>query len=225
MRYYPVFLDIRNRPCLVVGAGQVGTRKVKGLLKCSARVNVVSPTASDEMKALARVGAITYHARSYQMGDVAGMFLVISATDDEKLNIVIHRDAEKLHIPCNIADRPQLCSFILPAVIQQGDLILAVSTSGRSPALARRIREMLQEQFGEEYGQLLLLMGAIRKRLLAENHAPEAHKSLFEQLLDEGLLQLVRENRYGAIDSLLKKTLGPGFRFDELMPSERAEKS
>jgi precorrin-2 dehydrogenase/sirohydrochlorin ferrochelatase len=146
------------------------------------------------------------------------MFLVMGATDDEALNRRVHRDAEARGMLCNIADRPAACNFILPAVVRRGDLILAVSTSGRSPAMARRLRRSLQEGFGPEYGPALELMGAVRSRLLAADHAPEEHKPLFEALIDGGLLALVRAEDRRKIQELVDRVLGAGFPLDELLP-------
>jgi precorrin-2 dehydrogenase/sirohydrochlorin ferrochelatase len=159
--------------------------------------------------------------REYVGDDLQGMFLVMGATDDERLNRRIRTDAEHLKILCNIADRPEQCDFILPAVVQRGDLIVTVSTSGRSPALAKKLRQDLQSQFGDEYTAFLDLMGAIRKRLLAEAHAPEEHKPIFERLVHSNILTWIREGRRNDIDRLLAEVLGDGWRADDLLPTRR----
>ena len=217
MQYYPVSLDINSRKCLVVGGGGVGTRKVITLLDCGAKVTVVSPDVSGQLLELANNGSIVLEKRSYRKTDLDGVFLVIGTTDDEELNRQISIDAEKLNMLCNIADRPKVCNFILPSIVNRGDLTISISTSGKSPALAKRLRIELEEQFGNEYAELLRLMGAIRKKLLSQKHEPEAHKHLFEQLISRSLLDMIRGNRKDQIDSLLCEVLGEGFRFDELM--------
>jgi precorrin-2 dehydrogenase len=217
MRYYPVCLDIKDRHCLVVGGGQVGTRKVRTLLDCGARVTVVSPEVTDELSRLGTQGRIRIALRDYRTADLASAFLVIGATDDPELNRRVHQDAEAAHRLCNIADQPDLCNFVLPAVVTQGDLIVAVSTSGRSPAFARHLRRLLQDQFGPEYGRFLDLMGAIRRRLLAAEHAPEVHKPLFEKLIQNNLLEMIKNDDRSGIDALLAAVLGPGFIYEELM--------
>ena len=217
MRYYPINLDIKNRKCLVVGGGGVGTRKVVTLLDCGAKITVVSPDVSGQLLELANNGSIVLEKRSYRKTDLDGMFLVIGTTDDEELNRQISIDAEKLNMLCNIADRPKVCNFILPSIVNRGDLTISISTSGKSPALAKKLRIELEEQFGNEYAELLRLMGAIRKKLLSQKHEPEAHKQLFEQLINRSLLDMIRGNRKDEIDSLLCEVLGDGFRFDELM--------
>lgn len=219
-RYYPVNLDIRGRLCLVVGGGEVGTRKVQGLLNCGARVTLISPEATETLQALAADGKIVWHRRRFSTGDVKGYFLVIGATDDEPLNRQVHADAEAHMLLCNIADRPEICNFILPAVIRRGDLSLAISTSGRSPAFAKHLRKTLADQFGPEYKTFLDLMGAIRKRLLAEDHAPEAHKPLFEALITGGLLEMIRDGDRAGVDALLLDILGDGYNFRSLINSD-----
>jgi precorrin-2 dehydrogenase/sirohydrochlorin ferrochelatase len=217
MRYYPVCLDIKDRDCLVVGGGQVGTRKVRTLLTCGARVTVVSPQVTAELSQLGRQGRIRIVLRDYRTDDLADAFLVIGATDDPGLNRRVYRDAEAARRLCNIADQPDLCNFVLPSIVHQGDLIIAISTSGRSPAFAKHLRRRLQGQFGPEYGRLLDLMGAIRSRLLAAEHAPEAHKPLFEELIHNNLLEMIRNDDRGSINTLLESVLGPGFIYEELM--------
>jgi precorrin-2 dehydrogenase/sirohydrochlorin ferrochelatase len=145
------------------------------------------------------------------------MFLVIGATNDEKLNRQISGDADRLNTLCNIADRPEVCNFILPSIVHRDDLVITISTSGKSPALAKKLRKSLENQFGEEYGTLLRLMGAIRKKLLRQAHEPEAHKPLFEQLLNSDLIGMIQENKTDDINALLFDILGEGYRFEELM--------
>ena len=217
MQYYPVSLDIKDRKCLVVGGGRVGTRKVVTLLDCGAKVTVVSPHVRGNLIELADRGLITLEKRPYRKTDLDGKFLVIGTTDSEKLNRQISMDAEKLNMLCNIADRPEVCNFILPSIVNRGDLTISISTSGKSPALAKKLRVELEEQFGSEYAEVLRLLGAIREKLLSQKHEPEAHKHLFEQLISRSLLDMIRGNRKDEIDSLLCEILGEGFRFDELM--------
>jgi precorrin-2 dehydrogenase / sirohydrochlorin ferrochelatase len=221
MRYYPICLDIQGRSCLVVGGGQVGTRKVKTLLDCGAQVTVISPEVTAELADLAARNRIAIRQRSYRSTDQQGVFLTVGATDDMELNRRIHHDAEQAGRLCNIADQPQLCNFVLPSVIQQGDLMLAISTSGKSPAFAKYLRRTLQSQFGPEYGTLLNLMGALRRRLLSEAHAPEMHKPLFERLIEGGLLEMIRLDRRERIDALLEQVLGPGFSYETLIENNQ----
>jgi len=217
MRYYPVHLDIQNRKCLIVGGGAVGTRKVSTLLECGARVTVVSPDPTPELVRLASAGTITLIKRAYQSNDINGMLLVIGATDDESLNWQISQDANEADILCNIADRPEVCNFILPSIVRRGDLVITISTSGKSPALAKHLRQQLEKQFGEEYADFLLLMGAVRKKLLSRAHEPEAHKDLFHKLIDSNLIALMQQGKKEEINSLLYKILGKGYKIEELL--------
>ncbi len=218
MKYYPINLNIQNRNCLVVGGGGVGTRKVTTLLDCGARVTVVSPDPTSRLKKLAAEGSIQLKKRSYRSDDVNKMFLVIGATDDENLNRQISKDAERVNILCNIADRPEVCNFILPAIVRRGDLAITISTSGKSPALAKRLRLNLETQFGEEYADFLRLMGAIRDKLLSQAHEPEAHKALFNQLIDKDLIGLIKAGNTNDINTLLYEVLGEGFNIEDLLP-------
>ncbi len=220
MRYYPVNLDIRNRKCLVVGGGEVGTRKVITLLECGAFVTVVSIKASEKLLKLAESGLIELKRRPYTGADLGGMFLVICATDNEQLNLQVGRDAGKFNMLCNIADRPEACNFILPALVKRGDLIIAVSTSGKSPAFAKKIRKDLEKQYGVEYADFLKLMGAIRKKLLSNSHEPEAHKPLFEKLVNKDIVQLIKKNDADKIDSVLFEVLGEGYGYMDLVGQE-----
>ena len=217
MRYYPVNLDVRNRNCLVVGGGAVAARKVMTLLKCGARVTVVSPDICRDLDKLARDGAIILKTRGYRRSDMDHMFLVIGATDDKDLNRQIFKDAEALGTLCNIADQPEACSFILPSVVHQGDLLIAISTSGKSPAFAKQLRKDLEKTFGKEYAEFLQLMGAVREKLLKTDHAPEAHKKKFENLIHKGLIDLIRNQQTDAIDAILREILGDGYEYKSLM--------
>lgn len=223
MRYYPVNLDIRNRDCLVIGGGSVGKRKILTLLECGAQVTVVSPKISNEIKGLSKEHPIALRERKYCSSDLEGKFLVIGATDNEEVNQQISKDAANAGILCNIVDRPQECTFVLPAIVKQGDLIVAISTSGKSPAFAKSLRQKLSGEFGPEYGKFLDVMGAIRQKLLQKGKSPEEHKQMFEQLIDEGLLKLVKHNNGKQIDTFLKKVLGEGFALEDLLNTKSKE--
>jgi len=217
MRYYPVYLDMRGRNALVVGGGAVGSRKVETLLRAGARVTLVSPQVTETIRLLADAGRLTWHTRGYQSQDVADMFLVFSATDDPDLNRRIEEDAARQHALCNFATQPDRGQFILPSIIERGDLLVSISTSGKSPAVARRLRQDLETYFGEEYVPFLRLMGAVRERLLAREHAPDDHRKAFGQLIDGGLLALVKAGDRHGINRLLKSVLGDGFDGERLM--------
>jgi precorrin-2 dehydrogenase len=201
----------------VVGGGSVGTRKVLTLLECGANATVVSTVATEKLKELSNKGLIKLKERSFQASDLDDQFLVIGATDNQKLNFDIHAEAERRGLLCNIADRPEVCNFILPSIVDRGDLIIAISTSGKSPAFAKKLRKHLETQFGNEYGEFLNLMGAIRKKLLSQDHEPEAHKHIFEQLIDGDLIQMIKGGDTDRINSLLFEVLGEGYELESLI--------
>ena len=192
--FYPVNLDIKDRHCLVVGGGPVAARKAKTLMECEAMVTVVSPEFNESFRILAQNPRLTLVQRPYEISDLEGKFLVIGATSDEALNRQINADAESRNMLCNIADVPDLCTFIVPAVITQGDLMIAVSTGGSSPALARRIREDLEQRFGPEYAEMTKLMGEIRRLVLAIGMPSDENKKLFTEIVDSTLLDALKKN-------------------------------
>jgi precorrin-2 dehydrogenase/sirohydrochlorin ferrochelatase len=224
MRYYPIFLDIKGRSCLVVGGGGVGTRKVETLLECGAQVTVVGINVTKTLKLLSEKELITLKLRAYRPSDLNGIFLLIGATNDERLNQRLSMDAEKRNMLCNIADRPAACNFILPSIVQRGDLTVAISTSGKSPAFAKKLRKDLEAQFDGSYAVLLDLMGAIRNRLLVEAHAPEQHKPIFNRIIHSNILGMIKERNVDAIDSVLMNILGPGYSFHALMKTAKTPK-
>jgi precorrin-2 dehydrogenase/sirohydrochlorin ferrochelatase len=160
--FYMACLNLRDRRCLVVGAGPVGLDKIDGLLAADARVTVVAPEAHDEVRALAREGSIEWHRRRYERGDLEGCFLVFAAMEDTDLNVAVFRDAEERAMLVNVVDVPPLCNFIMPAIVRQGPIAIAISTSGASPALAKRLKREIAEGFGEPYARLAELLNDLR---------------------------------------------------------------
>ncbi len=214
MRYYPINLDIKNRVCLVVGGGEVATRKVNMLVRCGAKVTVISPEVTDELKELSSNHKINLNERGYQSSDLnENIFLVFAATDNAKVNRQVQADADHLRILCNIADNPDHSHFTLPAVVNQGDLILSISTSGKSPALSRIIRRELEQSFGPEYAECLRIMGDIRENLLKKGHAPEAHRKLFRSVLDKGLIKMIKAKDSAGVQTLLTEVFGQDAEF------------
>lgn len=218
MKYYPVFLDVKDRDCLVVGGGAVGTRKAAGLYRSGARVRVISKAFSQRLET---TSGICRECKSYEPSDLETAFLVFAATDSKELNEQIREDAAKKNILCNIADAPDRSDFILPSVVERGDLVCAVSTSGASPALAKKIRKELEQMLGPEYKDFLLLMKNIRKKLLKEGHDPSAHKKIFTALVEKKIPALIAANDRTRIDSVLLELLGPGYGYHRLVPQEQ----
>lgn len=219
MKFYPIFLDVQDRDCLVVGGGDVGTRKALGLAKAGARVRVVSPYFSPGLEK-SKQKNIRLVYKAYEPSDLGRAFLVFAATNNPDLNEQIQVQAKKNRILCNIVDAPDLSDFILPSVVERGDLAIAVSTSGSSPALARKIRRDLGEKFGPEYDIFLELMGNIRKKLLEGGHDPVAHQQIFRTLVEKKLPALIAAKEDVQIDSILLELLGRGYEYRCLVSQE-----
>ncbi len=211
MDYYPLNLDIRGRLCLVVGGGKVAARKVGSLLACEARVAVVSPHLEARLQELARAGRIAWQAREFRPADLDGVFLVIAATDRSPVNRAVADEAGRRNILCNAVDQPQAGIFIVPSVVRRGDLMLTVSTAGRSPALAKYLRKELEARFGSEYEILLRLLGAVRQHLLAAGHDPGAHREVFEDLVCADLIEAIGRGRWIEVRQRLRTILGSAY--------------
>ena len=194
MRYYPMFVSLEGRSCLVVGAGQVGLRKIQSLLDCGASrlVIIERGEATEALCALAVCPGVQVLQRDFEPTDLDGMFLAIAATSHPDLNLHIGALCRQRGIFCNVVDSPQQGNFIVPSAVHRGDLTLAISTGGQSPALTKRIRKDLQERFGEEYAMLLRLMGRLRPLVLALHHDPEENAALFRKFVGSRLLEAFR---------------------------------
>ncbi len=200
-RYYPIFVDMAARPCLVVGGGVVAERKVEGLLEAGARVTVVSPTVSVRLGAWARTGAIRHVPRMYQPQDLAGQDFAFVATDSGEVNTTVFRDGRDGGTLVNAADDPEHCDFILPAVLRRGALVVAVATGGASPALSRVVRDQLEAYFGDEYAALAEIAAEVRAALRARGHA--APGEAWRRALDADLLHVIADGRLADARRLL----------------------
>jgi precorrin-2 dehydrogenase len=184
-----MFIKLAGRPCLVVGTGAVAESKIAGLLDAAAKVRVVAPEATEQVKSWAAAAQIEWLARSCEPSDLEGMFLVVAATSSHELHENLHAEARRRGVLCNVVDVPELCDFYYPAVAQRGALQIAVSTSGQSPALAQRLRKELEEQFGPEYEAWLQQLGEERAKLFAANMDPEERKRLLHDLASADALK------------------------------------
>ncbi|MBI3796074.1 MAG: bifunctional precorrin-2 dehydrogenase/sirohydrochlorin ferrochelatase [Deltaproteobacteria bacterium] len=216
MKYYPIFLDLQTRPCLVIGGGTVAERKVGSLLQANAQVTVISPTCTSQLGAWAANGMITLHQRLYCSGDLQDFSVVFAATNDEILHEKIAFEAKKAGILLNVVDRPALCSFIVPAIVSRGDLTLAISTGGTSPALAKKIRQTLEQHFGPEYDLALRLLARVRERVARTGLSAEERQRLFTALADSPLLDYLRERQTDKLNALLRETLGESCTLEDL---------
>jgi precorrin-2 dehydrogenase/sirohydrochlorin ferrochelatase len=164
---YLVNLALEGRAAVVIGGGEVATRKVQDLLAAKAHVTVIAPQLCDRVVALADEKRIVVYVRPYRAADLAGAFVVIAATDDEGLNARVAADAAARNVLVNVVDRPALCTFTVPATVRRGSLTIAIATEGRCPALAGILREELEERYGPEYAELVGLFGELRKKMIA----------------------------------------------------------
>lgn len=204
MGYYPVFVRLDGRFCVVIGGGRVAARKVEGLLACGARVLVISPSFVSSLEEEARQGRIMLKRRCYQSGDLEGAFMVIAATGDRGINSLVQKEAESRGILFNAVDDPELCNFIVPSVIRRGDVQIAISTGGRSPALARRLRERLEAEVEEVYGVLAALLGEVREEARERiPNQPVREAFFYEAAGDEGIMELLRQGRCDAAKRML----------------------
>ncbi len=180
-KLFPLFLKLSARSCLVVGAGAVAESKIASLLEASARVRVVAPEATPQVRSWAQSNTVEWRQRAFEPGDLDGMFLVVAATSSVELHERIFAEATRRGVLCNIVDVPTLCDFYYPSVVQRGPLQIAISTSGLSPALAQRLRKQLEEQFGPEYEEWLMQLGKAREKLHSAKMDPEERKRLLHQ--------------------------------------------
>ena len=182
-RYYMACLDLRDRRCVVVGAGAVGIEKIRGLLDCGARVTVVAPEADDALHSL----PVVWRPRRYKTRDLGGAFLVVAATSDNRVNRRVHADAERRSMLCNVADVPELCNFILPSVYRRDPIAVAVSTGGASPALAKRLRDDIGTRIGPEHAELAQRLQALRPWAKRRFETYDERRVFFEQFVDGAL--------------------------------------
>lgn len=217
MAYYPVFLNIRGRETLVVGGGGVAERKAEGLLRFEAKVRLVARDLTSRLRARVKAGEMAFLGRAFEERHLEGIFLVIAATSDEGLNRRIASLAKARGILVNAVDQPEDCTFILPSILQRGDLVVAVSTSGKSPAMAGEIRRRLEPVLGSEYAPFLTLMGRIRERILKRGLPQEENSRLFQGLVRSELLQSLRDGDGEKARAVLSGLLPPDIDLESLL--------
>jgi len=210
--YYPIYVQLYEQPCVVIGGGKIAEGKVEGLLAAGAKVTIVSPCLTSRLHTLVEQNQITYIARMYQPGDLAGAFIVICATDQTEINHQVWQEASANRQLVNVVDDTPRCNFIAPATLRKGDLTVAISTGGKAPALAVRLKERLQEQIGTEYERFLELSGQLREPLA--HHVPdfETRKKLWYELVDSDALELLSQGNESAAIEKISQVVG--FRFE-----------
>jgi siroheme synthase-like protein len=218
MRYYPVFLDIAGKPVVVIGGGAIALQKVEGLVDAGAAVTVVSPELSDEMAALREAAKFMYVKRAYEPGDLEGYELAFVATDNYEENKRVWQEGRERHIWVNAVDDIPNCDFIMPGIVKKGELILAISTSGTSPAMARKVREDLETFLTEEDAELLDLAAEVRREFRADGltvqpcrHCVRNGNDVWNAALDGEVKKALKAgDRQTAKNRLLNLLISPG---------------
>src|SRR3954470_22776117 len=203
--FYIACLRLSGRRCVVVGGGDVGLEKVEGLLACDGDVTLVSPEAVGPLEQMAEEGSIRWERREYRPEDLEATFIVIAATGDTDVNIRVFEDAERRAMLVNVVDVPPLCSFILPAIIRSDPLAIAISTSGASPALAKRIRDEIAEEYGEPYAALAVLLNEVRGWAKSTLPTYQDRKAFFESIVngEPDPVELLRRGDEQAVRDLI----------------------
>lgn len=207
MCLFPVNLNISDKLCLVVGGGTVAYRKTMGLLSAGARVRVISPEVHDDLGRLARNREIEWFERGFVEGDLKGAFLVFAATNNFDVQTRIAGEAAKYSVLLNSADDPVSSHFHVPAHFRRGRMLVTVSTGGGSPALARKIRQRLEEEIVPEYEIVVELLAMIRKRVVGQSHDSAANRDLFRRLLQERLVEMVLDANWFELQMMLLREL------------------
>jgi precorrin-2 dehydrogenase/sirohydrochlorin ferrochelatase len=218
MTLFPMFLKLARRRCLVVGAGTIAEGKIAGLLEAGARVRVVAPQATTAIAAWARERRILWIQRAFEPEDLDRAFLVVAATSSIKVHRIVFREARRRGVLCNAVDEPARCDFYYPAVVRRGDLQIAISTGGRSPALAQRLRRELEAQFGHEYGAWLDHLGRSRAALFARAMNPDARRrqlhrdvtaDAFRRFVQRPSVQSVQSGVTESVESVVRGDVNP----------------
>ncbi|MEW6266379.1 MAG: bifunctional precorrin-2 dehydrogenase/sirohydrochlorin ferrochelatase [Thermodesulfobacteriota bacterium] len=224
MSYLPINVDLTGRTCLVVGGGEVGRRKVESLLACGAAVTLVSRDLTPDLDRLVAEGQVERLGAEFESSHLNGAALVFAATDDPGLNARVSAEARSRGLWVNVADQPNLCTFIVPASVRRGNLTISVSTAGRSPALAARIRARIENEFGEEYGRFLEILGRLRPMIKAAGRSSDENKIVFQRLVDSGLPAALAGGDLDQTEAVLAEIVGPEMAKAALVSGPSPEK-
>jgi len=209
--FYPMFVDLEGRRCVVVGGGPIATEKVEKLLDHGAVVRLVSPQITSGLARMIEDGVIAEHReRTYRPEDLEGCFLVIAATNLDPINRMVWQDAEARNMVCNVVDVPPLCNFIVPSIVRRGELALAISTGGASPVVAKHIRRQLDETYGPEWEALVSLLRELRDELKARYLDMPSRRDAVEVLMESDVLRLLAEGDEAGAMELARQVLDVG---------------
>jgi siroheme synthase-like protein len=223
MRTHPVFLRLERRRCVVVGGDGSAGAKIRACLDAgAAEVVVVAPAPSPEIAALLADARVRHEARAYRSGDLTGAAIAYASTDDAALAARLAADAERERVLLNVVDRPEASAFLSPAVLERGELRIAIGTGGASPGLAARLRRDLERVVGPEYGPFVAILGAVRRALAVDPRRRADRRRVLAALLASPLLDLVRDGRWDDVEGLLARVAGPTCTLDRLGMSRGA---
>jgi len=203
----PIALKVKGKKCVVVGGGEVAAQKVRQLMECGALITVVSPDLCPELEKLAKDGSIQWLPKRYEPSVLEGAFLTFACTDDQQVNRQIFADCDACGILCNVVDVPELCHFYMPSILRRGDLVIAVSTSGNSPAFARRVRLFLESLIGDEFGSLVELLGELKDEMRSRLKTIEQRRQFVELVWESDVWQYLREGDLETARNCLRQCL------------------
>jgi len=209
MNYYPFFFELKDKMALVVGGGKVAQRKVETLLAYGSLVNMVAKRLTSRLEELVEKGEVHYIGKDFDEKQLDGMALVFAATDDKKLNHKVSEAARMRGMLVNAVDQPEDCNFIVPAIVRRGDLVIAISTTGKSPALAKMLRERLELQFGYEYEIFLILIGKLRKKILSMGYSQEKNSRIFNEIVRSDIIKALEEKNLRRVEEIFQEILPP----------------
>jgi len=207
MRYYPIYLDLKNRAVLVVGGGEIAEGKTRQLVDAGARVRVVCPTLTPQLAEWAARGVIEHDRDRFAKDDLKDVYLVIGATDDQSVNEEVARLAAELGLLYNIVDQPSLCNFITPALVTRGDLQISISTGGGSPSLTQRVKREIAALIGEEYGELLKIAAEMRAEAKGRIPDFERRRKVLHEFVESDALAMIRQGRFAEARELARSLL------------------
>ena len=207
MSYYPISIRLEGMKVVVVGGGVVAQRKIDTLLAYDADVHVISRKLTPKLSKHLEEKRIKISGHEFEESHLDGAFVVIAATDDPLLNRQVSEKASARGLLINAVDQPADCSFIVPSILRRGDLLVAVSTSGKSPAFAKKVREELEKQFGDEYGSFLVLMGHLREEILEKKLSQKENKQIFQQLVNSRILDAMAEKDWNGVATILNRIM------------------
>ena len=196
--YLPIFCNLEGKKVIVIGGGRVAQRKIELILPTKAKIVVIAQKVLDEIKDMANEGQIELFEREYKTGDLKGAWIVIAATDDPEVQQSIFNESEERGIFCNVVDKPEVCSFIVPSMVRRGDLCIAISTGGQSPGLSKHLRKNLEKEFGYEWEDFITIIGQLR-RIIIKKFPKDIRKAKLERLVDLNCLEWIKEKRWNKV--------------------------